>query len=133
MRARSILVALVAFTLVACASTVPPQVPVSSLAGLAGTYSGTMTEKGQLQRQTRLVLQPDGRFELTASDPAGFRTLGVMTLGPDGVLRYRYSELRGKTEFEVGRGTVHEGDGKRAIVLVSDDGTAQNTMWKDLP
>lgn len=133
MRARSIGIALAALTMVACATALPPAVPVSNLASLAGTYSGTMEEKGHLQRSTRLVLRPDGRFELTASDPDGFRTLGVMTLGPDGTLRYRYDELKGRGEILTGRATVHEGDGQRAIALSHDDGSTTNTVWKPLP
>jgi hypothetical protein len=133
MSARVIGIMLVAAAAAACATTLPPEVPVASLAGLAGTYSGTLKTDGSLDRSTRLVLKPDGDFELMASDPSGFRTLGTMTLGPDGALRYRYKELRGGIEVLTGRGKVHEGDGKRALVLTQDDGKATNTVWKDLP
>ena len=72
-------------------------------------------------------------FELAASDPRGFRTLGSMTLRADGILRSKYDELRGRGEILTGSGTVHEGDGKRAIVLSHDDGSTVTTLWKDLP
>ena len=133
MRARAIAIVLVAQTLAACATALPPAVPVTSLAALAGTYSGNLNETSQHERSARLVLQADGRFELTASDPAGFRTLGLMTLGSDGVLRYKYDELRGHGEILTGKGAVHEGDGKRALVLTQDDGSTTTTVWKALP
>ena len=133
MRARSIAMALVTLTIVACSTTLPPPVPVTNLAALAGTYTGTLREASEYDRSARIVLKPDGFFELAASDPRGFRTLGSMTLRADGILRYKYDELRGRGEILTGSGTVHEGDGKRAIVLSHDDGSTVTTLWKDLP
>jgi hypothetical protein len=133
MNARRIGMALAALTMVACATTLPPPVVVTSLAPLAGTYSGSVKETSEYNRSARLVLKPDGFFELAVSDPHGFRTLGSMSLGPDGILRYKYDELRGRGEILTGTGTVHEGDGKRALVLSHDDGTTVTTLWRDLP
>lgn len=133
MRARGVAIALGALALAACATALPPAVKVTDLKTLAGTYSGTLKEVSQFDRAARLVLEPGGRFELTASDPSGFRTLGLMVLEPDGTLTYRYDELRGRGLMFTGKGVVHEGDGQRAIVLTQDDGTTTTTVSKSLP
>ena len=110
----------------ACATPLPPAARVSNLPPLAGTYSGTMKESSRLARPARIVLQPDGRFEITVSDPGGFRTVGVLALQQDGALSYSYDVLKGKA-------AVYEGDGRRVIVLTQSDGDAIITVEKSLP
>jgi len=133
MSARRIAIALVALGLAACATALPPAVRVTDISALAGTYSGRLKEVSQLSRSTRLVVQPDGRFELTASEPRGFRTLGVMTLEPDGTFRYAYDESKGAGVVLRGKGVVHEGDGRRALVMTHDDGLQTMTVSRSLP
>ena len=131
---RRIVLALIAITVVACTQTLPPtRMAVVNLAGLAGTYTGTMNEASELNRSTRLVLQPDGTFELVVGDPKGFRTGGTMVLMSDGTLRYEYNEMRGQGIVAKGTGVVYEGDGRRAIVLEQSDGSTKTTVARDLP
>jgi hypothetical protein len=133
MRVRQIAVGLLALAVAACATALPPnRMAVTDLRTLAGTYSGTMNEASELNRSVRLVLQPDGVFELVVGDPKGFRTGGTMTVAPDGTLAYRYNEMRGQGIVATGSGVVYEGDGRRAIVLTqSDDSTT--TVSRSLP
>ena len=58
----------------------------SDFRSLAGTYTGTMNEASELDRAVRLVLEPNGSFELVVGDPKGFRTIGQMALVSDGSL-----------------------------------------------
>jgi hypothetical protein len=133
MRPGRIALALVALGLSACATTLPPVVRVTDLTTLAGTYSGRLKEVSQLSRSTRLVVQPNGNFELTASEPRGFRTLGVMALEPDGTFKYLYDESKGERKVLSGRGVVHEGDGRRVLVMTHDDGLQTMTVSRSLP
>ena len=133
MRALRIVTALLALGLAACATTLPPAVRVTDISTLAGTYSGHLKEVSQISRSTRLVVQPDGRFELTASEPRGFRTLGVITLEPDGTFRYAYDESKGAGVVLRGKGVVHEGDGRRTLVMTHDDGLSTMTVSRSLP
>jgi len=133
MSARGIAVALFALGLAACATTLPPAVRVADISALAGTYSGRLKEVSQLSRSTRLLVQPNGNFELTASEPRGFRTLGVMVLEPDGTFKYLYNESKGEGKVLSGKGVVHEGDGRRVLVLTHDDGLQTMTVSRSLP
>ena len=112
--------------LTACATAVPPSTRVRDVAVLAGTYSGTLKEDGMTPRPVRAVLSPDGSFEVTAGDPAGFRYNGHFVADADGGLVYQYD--RGK-----GRATVHEGEGRRVIVFTRADGRETITIDKSLP
>lgn len=114
--------------LAACSSARPPGTRVTDVATLAGTYTGTMSEDGMTPRPIRLVMQPDGSFQITAGDPGGFRFNGRVVADPNGTLVYNYDNDRSR-----GRGTVYEGDGKRVIVLDRADGRATITVDKSLP
>jgi len=133
MRARSVAVAVLSVVLSACATTVPPQVLVSDVNALVGTYSGTVHESRDFNHTARLVVSPGGSFELLAGDPEGYRVTGVMMTVPDGTLIYRYDESWKRSKIFTGRGTVHEGDGQRMIVLTHDDGSTTTTASKNLP
>lgn len=117
----------------ACATSTPPSTRVTDIRTLAGQYSGSLKEDGELSRSAVLIVQPDGKFELRASDPRGFRTGGELILEPDGTLTYTYGEMRGQGRAAQGRGTVHEGDGQRVIVLTKADGTMTTRVAKSLP
>jgi hypothetical protein len=134
MRTRQLAFGLIAMTVVACAPTLPPnRVAVSDFQRLAGTYTGTMNEASELNRSVRLVLEPNGAFELSVSDPRGFRTTGQMALVSDGSLTYQYNEMMSQGRVATGQGWVYEGDGRRAIVLTRSDGSAKTTVSKPLP
>jgi hypothetical protein len=123
-----------ALGLVACATSLPPNpVAVADLRALAGTYTGNMNEASEPNRAVRLVLQPDGMFELVVADPKGFRTGGTMGLAPDGTLVYQYSEMLGAGRMASGRAVVYEGDGRRAIVLSQSGTSTVTTVSRSLP
>ena len=126
MRLRSLVIVALVIVLAACATTLPPAARVSDLRALAGAYGGTMEERGLTRRPTRLVINPDGSFEITVADPSGFRTNGSLVLDSDGTLSYLYDQLKG-------RGAVYEGDGRRVIVLTRADGQATITVERKLP
>jgi len=131
---RTAALAVTMLLLSACASApLPPTVVVKDISVLAGTYTGTVQETNEMDRSARLVLEPDGIFELAASDPKGFRTLGQVVRQPDGMLRYGYKELRASSDFVYkGTGSVHEGDGRRVLVFVSHDGNVTVTVERSL-
>ena len=110
----------------ACATALPPAVPVKDVQSLVGTYSGAMKEVNKLSRPARVVIQGDGRFELTVGAPDGFRTTGLVLRESDGTLSYEYDTIKGK-------GVVYEGDGRRVIVLTQAGGAATTTVDKPLP
>jgi hypothetical protein len=125
--------ALLPLLLLGCATALPPPVAVTDLRALAGTYRGPYEEAGELKRSADLVLEPDGHFELRASDPKGFRTLGQIVPGPGGTLRYGFKELRGSDVVLRGAVAVHEGDGRRVIVLTTPDDKVRATLERSLP
>ena len=125
--------ALLLLMVTACATSTPPATRVTDIRTLAGSYSGSLKEDGELSRSAILIVQPDGKFELRASDPRGFRTGGEMLLLPDGTLTYSYDEMRGQGLVAKGNGVVYEGDGQRVIVLTKADGTMTTRVSKSLP
>ena len=134
MRMRQLAFGLIAMTVAACAPTLPPnRVAVSDFRSLAGTYTGIMNEASELNRSVRLVLEPNGSFELSVGDPKGFRTNGQMALVSDGSLTYQYNEMLGQGRVATGQGWVYEGGGRRAIVLTRSDGSTKTTVSKTLP
>ena len=114
--------------LVACATAKPPAVPVRDVGMLAGAYSGSVEEVGIAARPVRLVVNPDGSYEITAAEPAGYRFNGRISVNPDGSLRYSHDNDRTN-----GRGVVYEGDGRRVIEFTRADGRVVVTVAKPLP
>lgn len=112
--------------LAACSGITPSGTRVSDVAALAGTYTGSMDERGFAVRQARLVVQRDGSFEITIGEPKGLRTNGFLTVRPDGSLTYRYADL-------MGTGSASEGGGQRVIVLIQSDGDAKITVSTKVP
>jgi hypothetical protein len=126
MRALSFVIVVAMLGLTACAATRPPATRITDTSVLAGTYSGTLSETGVVSRPVRMVLLPDGSFQITAGDPGGFRFNGRFVADSDGGLVYQYD--RGK-----GRAAVYEGDGRRVIVFTRADGRETITVDKTLP
>jgi hypothetical protein len=133
MRARHAAIGLLLLVVTACATSTPPSTRVMDIRTLAGQYSGSLKEDGEVSRSAVLIVQPDGKFELRASDPRGFRTGGELILRPDGTLTYTYGEMRGRGLSAEGTGVVHEGDGQRVIVLTKSDGTMTTRVAKSVP
>jgi hypothetical protein len=69
MRIRHGAVALLLLTVVGCATSTPPSVRVTDIRTLAGQYSGSLKEDGELSGSAVLIVQTDGKFELRASAP----------------------------------------------------------------
>ncbi len=130
-RPRRAWIGLIALVFYGCASALPA-VRVGDVRALAGQYSGTLKEDGEHDRSAVLVVQPDGQFELRASDPGGFRTVGPLAVAPDGTLVFEWNEMRGRGLVAKGTGTVHEGDGRRAIVPGQPHAvmTSSRTKWR---
>ena len=126
MRALRLGIVVAMLGLTACSATMPPGARVTDIAVLAGTYSGTLKETGMTSRPVRIVQFPDGSFEITGGEPAGFRFNGRSTVDADGNLVYEYDGAKG-------RGVVYEGDGRRVIVLTRADGRVTITVDKSLP
>lgn len=134
MRMRQLAFGLIVMGVAACAPALPAnRVAVSDFRSLAGTYTGTMNEASELNRSVRLVLEPNGSFELVVGDPKGFRTTGQMAVVSDGSLAYQYNEMLGRGQIATGQGWVYEGDGRRAIVLTRGDGSTKTTVSRALP
>jgi hypothetical protein len=132
---RRLWIMLVAAVAVACASApLPPAVRVTDVAMLSGTYSGATETFGMGTRATRVVVQPTGDFEIVVADPDGFRRLGKIAIGDAGGIRYQYDDVKSGGKVEVKGGvTVHEGDGRRVLVLTRDGGEMTSTVSKTLP
>ncbi len=132
---RRLWITLIAAVAVACASApLPPAVRVTDVAMLSGTYSGATETVGMGTRATRVVVQPTGDFEIAVADPEGFRRLGKIAIADAGSIRYQYDEVKasGKVEWKGGV-TVHEGDGRRVLVLTRDGGEMTTTVSRTLP
>jgi hypothetical protein len=132
-RVRHAAIALWLLVVAACPTSTPPSVRVTDIRTLAGQYSGSPKEDGELSRSAVLIIETDGKFEVRASDPRGFRTNGELILEPDGTLTYTYGEMRGQGRVAQGKGVVYEGDGQRVIVLTKTDGTMTTRVAKSLP
>ena len=126
MRALRLGIVVVMLGLTACATAMPPGTRITDIAVLAGTYSGTVSETGMVDRAARVVMFPDGSFEITVGDSGGFRFNGRAIVDSDGGLIYQYD--RGK-----GRGVVYEGGGRRVIVFTRADDRETIRVDKALP
>ena len=100
---------------VGCA-TAPPARPVTSLNQVAGTWEGTVAGPGNNAVIKNMVVKPDGTWELELVGGNPPRHKGRVQL-IDGKLRSR-SETTGNSSTW----TLHEGDGKRVLKSVNDDG-----------
>jgi hypothetical protein len=103
------------FTAIGCA-TAPPARQVTSLQQIAGKWEGTVTVGTGMAFIKNMVIRPDGTWELEIPGGNPPRHDGTVQL-VDGKLRSR-SNTTGNT----GTWTLHEGDGKRMLKTVSDDG-----------
>ena len=109
------LVVSILIVFVGCA-TAPPAKSVTSLAQVAGTWEGTVSGPGNNAVIKSMVVQPDGTWELELASGNPLRHKGRVQL-IDGKLRSR-SETTGNSSTW----TLHEGDGKRVLKSVNDDG-----------
>lgn len=103
------------FTAVGCA-TAPPAKPVASLPQIAGKWEGTVTAGTGMAYIKNMVIRPDGTWEMEIPGGNPPRHDGTVQL-VDGKLR-----SRSNTTGNSGTWTLYEGDGKRMLKTISDDG-----------
>lgn len=99
----------------ACAS-LPPAKSVKNVGEIAGAWEGTVSGQGAILPIKNMVIKPDGGwdFELVGGNPP--RHTGTVQL-VDGKLR-----ARSTTTGNTATWTLHEGEGKRVLKVVNDDG-----------
>jgi hypothetical protein len=103
--------------LAGCAS-LPPAKPVTSLGQIAGKWQGVFRSQGGQQTVIKeQTIRPDGTWESLTPGSTPERHTGVVQL-VDGKLRGR-SATSGRTSTW----TLHEGEGKRVLMAVNDDGS----------
>jgi hypothetical protein len=111
---RLVLPAALLATLTACATaTLPPAQPAVDLKQVVGQWDGTGTSPTVRTFPVKLLVRSDGTYESFTPN----RFTGTVTVA-DGQLRWNSHET-GRT----GTWTLHEGDGRRVLVMRTDDGT----------
>jgi hypothetical protein len=105
---------IVAVVLGGCAA-VPPAKPVTDLSSLAGTWQGTVYSRQGGASPTTVTIKPDGSGEWSAGSERGTIRYSIVNE------RIRWSSSSGRA----GTTTLHEGQGKRVLRSVSDDGSVQ--------
>jgi hypothetical protein len=109
--ARSLLVLIIS---TACAAaTLPPAQPATDLKQVVGQWEGTGTSSTVRTFPVKLAIRPDGTYDAFTPN----RFTGTATVA-EGRFRWKSAET-GRT----GTWTLHEGDGRRVIVMRTDDGT----------
>ena len=103
--------------LVGCATapTLPSAKPIQDLKDIAGKWAGEITTRGG-SSPFALTISGDGSWEATAPaiPPGNFK--GIMRVSGDTVL------FRSYTTGRTGTITLHEAEGKRVLVLSTEDG-----------
>jgi hypothetical protein len=101
----------------------PPSKPVASLQDIAGTWEGTVrTASGNTLSLKNFVIRPDGTWEVDMPGGTPPRHNGTVRL-VDGKLRSHSNTTGNDSTW-----TLHEGDGKRVLRTVNDDGRATGEL-----
>jgi hypothetical protein len=115
-------IGLVALVLVGCA-TLPAAKPVTELSQVAGTWEGTAHISGGSTLAIRnMVVRPDGTWELEIPGGNPVKNTGTVQL-VDGRLRGHSATSGNRSTW-----TLHEGDGKRVLKIVNDDGRISSEL-----
>ena len=77
MRVRRGAIALLLLVASACATSTPPSVRVTDIRTLAGHYSGSLKEDGELSRSAVLIVQTDGQRVIVLTKTDGTMTTRV--------------------------------------------------------
>jgi hypothetical protein len=114
MALRSLLAALSAVMLVACAS-MPPSRPLADTASLAGTWRGRMFgPRGHAP--VVLTITEGGSYDgMLYVDPTYKEVRGAITVVRPGLVRYQGNDGNGRV-------TLHEENGRRVLRFVRDGG-----------
>jgi hypothetical protein len=113
-RCCTVLIAAFLVGLVGCATTLPPAQTVSDVKVLAGTYDGWISNPNG-NFQAKLTVQPDGSYV-----GEGYRGGAPVA----GRIYLFNSQTRYESPTSKGTVTLHDGDGKRVLRFVRDDGSA---------
>ena len=121
---RKLILSIAAAVLTACA-TLPPPKPVQDLSSIAGRWEGSgRTSAGRMFAITDMVVKEDGTFELTvpaAANP-GPKFKGAVRVVGDKLRAYSDTSGRDSTWI------LLEGDGKRVLRMVNDDGSSTSEV-----
>lgn len=102
-------------TLVACASSLPPAQPATSLESIAGTWQGSVTDdRGQPVYPATLVIKKDGSWEQVVKGLPGSPFGGHVSIVGG---RFRWTN---PTTGNKGYWDLHEGNGKRVLTSTGD-------------
>jgi hypothetical protein len=108
---RSIGPIILAMVVVTGCATLPPAQPAADVKQVVGQWEGTGTS-GAGTFPVKLAVRPDGTYE--AFTPSRFT--GTVTVA-DKSFRWRSAETA-----RTGTWTLHEGDGRRVLIMKTDDG-----------
>jgi hypothetical protein len=116
-------VTLIGIVATGCA-TLPPAQPARDLKAITGKWEGTLSLRDGRALPVMLTIQEDGTWEalVPALSNPGPRFVGSVTV-EGGTYRSR-SDTTGRTSTY----TLHEGDGKRVLVNVADDGSSSGEL-----
>jgi hypothetical protein len=119
-----VVLAAVTVLMAACVS-LPPAKPVTGVAQIAGKWQGSgITRGGARFVIENMTIRPDGTWELTVPTAAnpGPRFVGTVRM-VDGKLR-----SRSETSSRDSTWTLHEGEGRRVLRIVNDDGSSSGEV-----
>ena len=113
--------------LAGCAS-LPPARPVTSLGQIAGKWEGVFRSSGGQQTVIKeQIVRADGTWESLTPYATPQRHTGVVQL-VDGKLKGK-SATSGRTSTW----TLHEGEGRRVLMAVNDDGSGASELTPAKP
>jgi hypothetical protein len=102
-----------------CASLPPAQV-ASDLKTIDGKWEGSLQLRNGRAFPATITITQDGRYETLVP---GLGSLGPRFMGTISVIEGKY-RWKSETSSATGTYTLHEGDGKRMLVGVDDNGNA---------
>lgn len=116
-RSRSIVLTVLATSLSVACTSLPPAQSARDLRTVAGKWEGTFTSTKGFRGPATLTVREDGNWEVFIPNLTPNPRAGGMTRVEGG--KYRWES---KTTGRTGTWTLHEGGGRRVLVVESDDG-----------
>jgi hypothetical protein len=114
--ARVLLIACSLLAAVACATAPPPAAkPIGAVADVAGRWTGFVQDSRGAQPVT-LTINADGTWEHTSGGAPPIRSSGASQLSAGQLW------LRSHVTGRAATATLYEGDGRRLLIVRSDDG-----------
>ena len=114
---------LLSIAMAGCAEALPPAVQVQDFKAIAGKWQGTLTTP-QGSFQMLWTIKDDGSWENILSAPIGGNTHF------EGILRLREGKILwlSRTTGMSGAYTLHEGEGRRVLIVRRDDGSVTSRL-----